>query len=123
MQGGEFSVTYESEKRADGFLDTMILTRKRLRVRSAHGIHYGELIYEPCEMGFELVSLPADTPQEVADSVAHAYGRIIHEVWMPDDYPVVMLLRESCTICGRLFTDQVSKVIGLGPTRAERLGV
>lgn len=125
MQGGEFSVTYESYKQYDdnGKIETRLIHKKRLRVSSEHGIHTGHLDTYTGEMSATLVVLPKGTPQDVADLVAIAYGRICTEVNLPEDYPVVMPLREHCTVCGRPFTDLVSRVIGIGPTCAARLGV
>lgn len=125
MPGGEFSITYESRKQRDSDkqeIETRIHREKRLRVQSEHGIHYGHLRQHTGEMSYDIVALPAGTPQDIADRVAEAYGRII-QLDMPKDYPVVMPLQEHCTFCGRPFTDQVSKVIGIGPVCAPRLGV
>jgi Family of unknown function (DUF6011) len=124
-------VTYESYKEhsngdfialADMKFETHLVAKKRLRVSSEHGIHVGHLKKDCGEMTFQLVILPGGTPQDVADRVAAAYSRI-STLNLPEDYPVVMPLREHCTVCGRPFTDVVSKVIGIGPTCAARLGV
>ena len=96
---------------------------KRLRVRSEHGIHYGELIEGSSEMSWEVVSLPSGTPQDVADRVARAWRAII-EVELPKDYAVVMPLSDRCTICHRPLSDQVSKVLHIpGPDCARQLRV
>ena len=73
-------------------------------------------------MCVDLVILPNGTPQDVADRVATAYSKII-TLGMPDDYPVVMPLRDSCMYCSRPLTDQVSKVIGIGPVCSQRMGL
>jgi hypothetical protein len=128
MQGGEFSVTYESEKQRDEVLGgddgiaTHIRSKKRLRVQSEHGIHFGHLNVYIAEMSVDLVVLPNGTPQDVADRVAEAYGRIV-ALDMPNDYPVVMPLRKACVFCSKPFTDQTSKIISIGPVCASRLGI
>jgi hypothetical protein len=126
MKGGEFSVTYESAKEHDhlgsGRIGTWLGWEKRLRVKSEHGIHHGWLKQDGGEMSFDLVVLPSGTPQDVADRVAAAYGKIA-TLDMPKDYPAVMPPQESCMVCGRPFTDQVSKTIGIGPTCAKHLRV
>ena len=45
MAGGEFSLTYESQKHHNhlGKIETRIHRDKRLRVRSEHGIHFGQV--------------------------------------------------------------------------------
>ncbi len=124
MEGGEFSITCESEKYQDddGGIKTHIRSKKRLRIRSEHGIHFGELNGHASEMHVDIVILPSGTPQYVADRVVKAYSKIVG-LDMPRDYPVVMPLRERCAFCSRPFTDQVSKIIGIGPVCASRLGV
>jgi hypothetical protein len=128
MQGGEFTVAYESYKErgngeiSDGKIEAHLVNEKRLRVSSEYGIHVGHLDRYIGEMSATLVILPSGTPQEIADRVAAAYGRS-SKLNMPEDYPVVMPLREHCAVCGRPFTDLVSRVIGIGPVCAGRLGV
>jgi hypothetical protein len=128
MQGGEFSITYESYKEhgdrnfGGGEIETHIIDKKRLHVSSEHGIHVGILNKYIGEMSATLVVLPRGTPQDVADRIAVAYGRII-TLNLPEDYPVVMPLRKNCAVCGRAFTDMVSRVIGIGPTCSAHLGV
>jgi len=128
MQGGEFAVTFESYKEHGdnefdkGKIKTRLIREKRLRVSSEHGIHIGHLDEDVGEMSVTLVVLPNGTPQEIADRVASAYGRI-STLNLPEDYPIVMPLREHCAMCGRPFTDLVSRVIGIGPVCAARIGV
>jgi hypothetical protein len=131
MQDGEFAVSFESYKQRNGGditpiaereIETHLVDKKRLRVGSEHGIHHGHLKKDINEMSATLVIMPDGTPQEIADRVAAAYGRI-STMNMPEDYPVVMPLRENCAVCGRPFTDLVSRVIGIGKVCASRLGV
>jgi hypothetical protein len=115
MQGGEFALTFESEKYQEPIgIKTRILSSKRLRVRSEHGIHFGAVHSDCGEMYYDIVMLPGGAPQDVADRVASAYGKIV-QLDMPNDYAAVMPLCETCMFCGRPFSDQISKVIGIGP--------
>jgi hypothetical protein len=129
MQGGEFSVTFTTEQyrglsKSDGdTVHTSLKSAKRLRIGSDHGIYHGELIADHgCEMSYEIVSLPAGTPQDVADRVAKAWRAII-DVELPKDYATVMPLSGRCGVCHRPLADQISKTLGIGPDCARRLGV
>ena len=127
MEGGEFSLTFESQKYQDDHLGpirikTRIRSDKRLRVKTEHGVYFGQVKSDCWDMTVDYIILPNGTPQDVTDRVAAAYGKII-QLRLPDDYPAVMPLRENCQFCGRPFTDQVSKVIGIGPTCSARLGL
>jgi ribosomal protein S14 len=124
MEGGEFSLTFQSEKYQDDHfgIKTRILGAKHRRVKSEHGICFGEVKSDCGEMNYDVVILPNGTPQEVADRVAAAYSKIV-QLDMPTDYPAIAPLRESCMVCGRPFTDAVSRVIGLGRVCFRRLGL
>jgi hypothetical protein len=127
MPSGEFAVTYESEKHQHNHkpwkpVITQICHNKRLRIVTEHGAHFGKLKEDIGDMSVELVILPNGTPQDVADRVAAAYSKIIR-LDMPADYAAVLPPRDHCAVCGRPLTDQVSKIVGIGPTCAARFGL
>ena len=95
---------------------------KRLTVRCEFGIFSGVLIHKGFDMSVEIVSLPSQAPQLVADRVAAAYSAIV-AMDLPAGYLAVMPLSKGCRICHRPLTDRISKVLRIGPYCARQLGV
>jgi hypothetical protein len=127
--GGDFQMTFETEKYIDAKLDkdlgqevrtrTNIKSKHRLVVRTEHGVFTGTLERKIGERGWYLVSLPSNTSQEVADRVARTLSAI-DQLNLPDDYTTVMPVSDRCSFCSRPLTDIVSKTLGIGPDCAAK---
>ncbi|MBR0787391.1 DUF6011 domain-containing protein [Bradyrhizobium iriomotense] len=125
--GGDMKVTFETKKVHDmGGHDPAIRTwmedKLRLVVRTEHGLFAGHLKHRCSERGWYVVSLSADTPQEVAGRVARTLDAI-EGLSLPDDYLAFMPVSSRCSICSRPLNDFVSKTLGIGPDCAGKLGL
>lgn len=79
------------------------------------------------DMGATAALFLAGTPQSVADRVAATF-RLLDAVThptvrgpMPDRFMALLDRSEDCCVCGRSLKDEVSKLLGVGPTCAAQL--
>jgi hypothetical protein len=79
--------------------------------------YHGELHYEPFEMAMTAVTLAG--PQDVADRVAATLRAI---TWK-DEFYALLDGHGRCAICARPLTDEVSKLVGVGPDCARQHGI
>jgi hypothetical protein len=77
------------------------------------------------EMSSEAVTFKPGTPQDIVDRVGCTFAAMSDDGTGPDLDRILALLDGStgCAICGRPLRDEISKLIGVGPTCAKQYGV
>ena len=124
--GGNMQITFETKKVLDKKYHpaprTRFVSKHHLVVTTEHGAFTGWLKHDCGERSWDIVSLPRNAPQAVADRIASTPDAI-NQLNLAEDYLAIMPVSDRCSICSRPLTDVISKTLGIGPDCAASLGV
>lgn len=76
-----------------------------------------------CEMSAHAALFPKGTPQDIADRTAATLRLISKDNRGAENFAALLAHSTGCGSCGRPLKDEVSKMIGIGPTCASLLGI
>jgi hypothetical protein len=86
-------------------------------LRTCNGVLSHAVCYE---MSAHAVVFPSGTPQEIADRTATTLRLIGNQ---PDNFYALLARGLRCSCCGRPLKDEVSKLLGVGPSCAKEMGI